>query len=206
MITLTTKNYISEGLARKCYTHPNNPNLCIKIGKPEIEESHLYKEINYFRKIKNKDTTKFNYLFYSKYHGEITTNLGKGFVYDLIKDETTDEISLTLRHYLEMKNSPITDQNLKKALDLLKGQMIQHKIFVGDLRARNICCKILNNNSIEFIVVDGLGHRDFFPLADWFHYFARKKVERRFLKAQLNSLAKQRKLIKQLRAAGETII
>jgi len=206
MITLTTENYISEGLARKCYTHPNNPDLCIKIGKPEVEESHLYKEINYFKKIDNKKVSNFDYLFYSKYYGEITTNLGKGFVYHLIKDETTNQISLTLRHYLEMKNSPFTDQTLKEALLRLKAQMIQHKIFVGDLRARNICCKILKNNSLELIVVDGMGHRDFFPLADWFYYFAKRKVERRFTKAKLNSLSEQRQLIKDLRKAGETII
>lgn len=104
MITLTSKNYISEGLARKCYTHRNNPNLCIKIVK--VEESHLYKEINYF----DKSSSKFQYHFLSEYHGEITTNFGKGFVYSLIKDENTDTISLTLRHYLEMETSTISDE------------------------------------------------------------------------------------------------
>ena len=80
------------------------------------------------------------------------------------------------------------------------------KIFVGDLRARNICCKILKNKDLQLIVIDGIGHRDFFPLADWFHYFAKKKVERRFLKGNLHSLEAQRGLIKRMRAAGETIV
>lgn len=206
MIELSDKYYIAEGLARVCYQHPEDSNLCIKIGKPEVEVEHLYKEINYFKKLKNKDKSAFDYMFYADYHGEIDTNLGTGFVYDLVKDETTNQISLTLRHYLEMENSPINDVIFEKELHRLKEEMIRHRIFVGDFRARNICCKLLKNNSIELIVIDGLGHRDFFPFADYSTYFARKKVERRFIKSNMHSLEAQRQLIKRLRAAGETIV
>jgi len=202
MIKLNDNFYIAEGEARKCYYHPENPNLCIKIGKPEIAKDHLYKEINYYLKIQNRNIDKFEYLFYSQYYGEVTTNLGTGFVYDLIKDETTDCISLTLREYLEMNDSPILDSTIVIELERLKQQMIHHKIFVGDLRARNICVKILKDNSFRLIVIDGLGHRDFFPFADLFHHFAKKKVERRFVKANLHSLVEQRKLLKRLRASG----
>ena len=147
MIEIRDTHYISEGLARKVYLHPENNDLCIKIGKPGVDIHHLYKEIKYYHKIKNKDSSKFGYMFYVKYHGEIETNIGTGFVYDLIKDETTKNISLTLRHYLEMSNSPFSDEKFVKGLDRLKFEMIKNKIFVGDLRARNICVKLLNNNS-----------------------------------------------------------
>lgn len=206
MITIKNEHYISEGLARKCYFHPDNNNLCIKIGKPNVDVAHLYKEINYFKKIKNKDTSKFDYQFYAEYHGEVQTNLGTGFVYSLVKDETTHDISLTLRHYIEMQNAPFSDDVLFKALERLKRQMIKHKVFVGDLRARNICCKIMFDNSLEFVIVDGLGHRDFFPFADWFDFFAKKKIERRFLKSKMNSLSEQRELIKRVRQSGATIV
>ncbi len=206
MIIINEQDYIAEGLARKVFYHPHNRDLCVKIGKPETEVYHLYKEIKYYEKIKNKDVSKYDFAFYAKYHGEVETNLGIGFVYDLVKDETTQKISLTLRHYLEMKDSPISDKTIVKELEKLKMQMIKHKIFVSDLRARNICCKILKNNSVELIVIDGIGHRDFFPFADWFHYFAEKKVERRFRKANLHSLSAQRNLIKRLRDSGEIIV
>lgn len=206
MIHLNQDHYIAEGLARTCYQHPKDNNLCIKIGKPGVEVSHLYKEIKYFNKIRKKDISKYEYPFYAMYHGEIETNLGVGFVYDLIKDETTQNISLTLRHYLEMESSPFSDAYFVKELERLKQQMIIHKVHVGDLRARNICVKVLKNNSIQLIVIDGLGHRDFFPLGDWFHFFAKKKVERRFIKNKLHSLKAQRELIKNMRDAGETIV
>lgn len=206
MINLKEAHYISEGLARKVYYHPENQNLCIKIGKPEIEENHLYKEIKYYKRISHKNASKFEYQFYSNYYGEVDTNLGIGFVYDLIKDETSHNISLTLRHYLEMKNAPISDETLLSELSRLKNQMIKNKIFVADLKSRNICCKLYENGTVRMIIVDGLGHRDFFPFGDYSSYFAQKKVERRFKKAHLNSLEEQRAYIKRLRDRGDLIV
>ena len=51
-------------------------------------------------------------------------------------------------------------------------------------------------NDIELIIIDGIGHRDFFPLADWFYYFSRKKVERIFKRWKFNSLSEQREFLK----------
>ncbi|WP_460218480.1 YrbL family protein [Psychroserpens sp. MEBiC05023] len=206
MIEIKDKHYISEGLARVVYFHPDNHDLCIKIGKPDIEVEHLYKEIKYYHKIRTRDASTFEYPFYAKYHGEVMTNKGVGFVYDLVKDETSQDISLTLRHYLEMDNSPISDKLIMAELNRLKQQMITHKIFVADLRARNICCQLFEDGSLRLIVIDGIGHRDFFPLADYFSYYAKQKVERRFEKAHLNNLEEQRAYIKRLRDRGDAIV
>ncbi len=203
LITLDKSLYIGEGLERICYEHPSNPNLCIKVVQPTAKIKHVYNEIKYYQKIRNKNKAKFEYPFYASYHGEVETNFGIGFIYDLIKDETTQQTSLTLRHYIE-NSTTISDQEIISGLKKLKSEMIKHKVFAGDLRARNICCKILKNKKIEFIIVDGIGHRDFFPIADWLSYFAKKKVERRFFKAKLHSLNEQRSLIKSLRDIGET--
>ena len=206
MIILSDEYYMAEGLVRKCYYHPHDPNLCIKIGKKGVDKYVLYKEIEYFHRIKNKDISKFDYPFYAKYFGEVETNMGVGFVYELIKDKESQKTSLTLRDYLEMENSPFSDAILSESLNRMKEQMIKHKIFVSDLRARNLCCKILEDNSVELIIIDGLGHRDFFPFADYFSYFARKKVERRFVKSAFATLDEQRKLLKSLRDAGVAIV
>ncbi|MEY8847719.1 YrbL family protein [Psychroserpens sp. XS_ASV72] len=198
MIQLSKNDYMAEGLARICYYHPEHKGLCIKIGKPDIEEEHLYKEINYYKKISKKDPLKFDYPFYAFYHGTKATSLGEGFIYDLVRDETTQEVSKTLLHYIRMKDCPFDDAILNFGLDRLKSQMIKHKVFASDLRPRNICVKILSNNTIELVIVDGIGHRDFFPFADWFGYFAKKKVERRFNKIHLQTVDQHRKLLKRL--------
>lgn len=194
MIQLSKDQYLAEGLARTCFFHPNDTSLCIKVGKPEVDRSHLYKEINYYKKIGKKDVTKFDYHFYAEYHGTIETNLGEGFVYDLVRDETTGNVSKTLRHYMTIDNSPISDTVLNEALQRLKSQMITHKVFASDLKPRNICCKILNDHSIEMVIVDGIGHRDFLPFGDWFGVFAKRKVERRFKKNAMRSINEHRQM------------
>ncbi|MFK7781397.1 YrbL family protein [Psychroserpens sp.] len=197
MIQLSEKDYLTEGLARKCYFHPENENRCIKIGIAGVDESHLTKEIDYYKKISKKNTEAFNYPFFSFYHGTEDTNFGKGYVYDLVRDETTNEVSKTLRHYIFAKDSILNDFVLDESLQRLKSQMIEHKVFASDLRPRNICCKILSDGSVQMIIVDGLGHRDFLPLADMFHYFAKQKIERRFQKIALQSIADHRQMLRQ---------
>lgn len=206
MIQLSKENYIAEGLERKCYYHPTEVNLCVKIGKAGVDPKRLDLEIDYFNKINKRDSKKYSYPFYSDFYGKETTNYGIGYIYDIVRDEKSNNLSLTLRDYLEMPDSPIKDEVIVTALECLKTQMIKHKVFVGDLRARNLCCKILKDNSIQLIVIDGIGHRDFFPFADYFRYFAKRKVERRFIKANLHSLVAQRNLLKSLRASGEVYV
>jgi len=195
MIEIRNRDYIGEGEIRTCYLHPENLDLCIKIPKKHIEREYTVKEIVYMLKLGKRDKSKFKYPFYSNYHGEVKTNLGKGQVFDLVRDETTGEISKTLEYYL-LNESNLKDAVLEDALLLLKQQMIDNKVFTRDLRARNLCCKLLKNNSVRLVVVDGIGHRDFIPLADWFHYFSKKKVQRSFKRWRFMSVEDQRIFLK----------
>ena len=53
-IKITNNDFIEEGVYQKCYRHPGNNNLCIKIRKQEIEKTRLANEINYSEKISKK--------------------------------------------------------------------------------------------------------------------------------------------------------
>lgn len=193
MINIYTDNYIVEGEIRVCYENPLDASKCIKILKPNIDEAYAYKEINYFLKL-NRRKNKYKYPFYSTFHGEVETNKGKGQVFDLIRDETTGQISKTLEFYLH-NNTPYNDDALNHELLMLKDQMINFKVFTIDLRARNLCCRIKKNNSIELVIVDGIGHRDFFPLADWMLYFSKKKVMRAFKRWHFLNIKQQREFL-----------
>lgn len=121
--------------------------------------------------------------------------MGLGQVFDLVRDEATCEISKTLEFYLT-HDSEIGVNQLESALKILKQQMIIHRIFTRDLRARNICCKLSKDDAVTLIIIDGIGHRDFFPFADYFTYFSRKKIERTFTKWHFNSIKEQRLFLK----------
>ncbi len=194
MVQLEDKHYIGEGEIRFCYEHPENEKLCIKIPRPETTKEYTNKELLYFKKLSKRNKLKYQYPFYSDFHKEENTNFGLGQIFDLVRDETTGEISKTLEYYL-MESDIIEDRLLESALASLRQQMMKHKVFTRDLRSRNICCKINTDDSIELIIIDGIGHRDFFPFADWFHYFSKKKIDRTFTKWHFNSLEEQRQFL-----------
>lgn len=198
MIKIENDHFIAEGSFQKCYKHPSNHDLCIKISKQNIETTRLANEIKYCKKVSKKRINKNNHQFFSKYHGTVETNLGTGYVFDLIKDETTQDISKTLEYYLLYPDPAISDKILNTEFERLIQLMIKYKIIANDIRAKNICCKILKDKTIELIHIDGLGHRDFIPLVDWFSYFAKKKIERRLLLFNLYDLDVQRNYLKTL--------
>lgn len=194
MINISAKHYIGEGDIRTCYEHPENKFLCIKIPKPHVKEEYTNKELRYFKKIKKH--TKNDSSFYSDYRGEVSTNLGIGQTFDLIRDESTGKISKTLEFYLLQNQQTIPISKLEKALSVLKDQMLKYKVFTRDLRARNICCKKLNENKIELVIIDGLGHSDFFPFADYVTYFSKRKLIRSYHRWHFNTIQDQINFLK----------
>ncbi len=189
MIQIEDKHYIGKGTFQKCYVHPNNNDICLKI---KIDKHHqdprVNREINYYKKIQKKADLS----FIAKYHGETETNLGIASSYDLVRDETTHNVSLTLYDYLKMDCSPFSNDVFSTELKKLKAQLIKHKVIVRDLMGKNICCKVLNNKSVRLIIVDGVGHRDFVPLVEWFSFFTKRKINKIFLKKKLYAMDKHK--------------
>jgi hypothetical protein len=184
MIILDESLFIAEGLVKKSYLHPSNTKLCIKLCKPiHKAKVHLEKELQYLNKIQKKNLKNLSYPFFSNFLGTTETNLGKGYLYDLVYDETTNEKSRTLEFYLNNNNSSTFNIKLEQSIEVLRNEMIVNKVFAHDLVARNICCKVLKNGDLQLVIVDGMGHRDFFPVADYLSYFAKKKIDRRFIKS-----------------------
>jgi hypothetical protein len=157
MIFIDQKKFISQGKTRVCYEHPNNTNLCIKIMKLEHENAEfLKKEIRYYKKIQKKNKN-YALTFFANYYGTIETNLGTGYLYDLIRDHN-GKISLPLKSYLKQKNiSDFPNNHAKNALENIKKKMIHYKVFGYDVYHENLLCKIKNQTEIELVLVDGLG-------------------------------------------------
>lgn len=196
MLILNKDHYIGEGEIRLCYYHPDDMNLCVKIPRETTTRNYTLKEIKYFKKLSKRKKKNYSYKFFSNFQGEVLTNHGLGQIFDLILDYDSNEVSKTLEYYL-LHSNIVSDNKIETALIKLKQMMIKHRVFTRDLRSRNICCRLINSkNDIELIIIDGIGHRDFFPLADWFYYFSRKKVERIFKRWKFNSLSEQREFLK----------
>ena len=95
IIHLNKSLIIAKGMRRTIYSHPDNPNQCLKIKHHKrIDENKI--DIKYYQHLQNRGAS-FKHI--ARFQGEQNTNKGNATVFDLIKDYD-GKISKTLQYYL----------------------------------------------------------------------------------------------------------
>lgn len=180
-VILSDQDFLSAGGRRECYIHPNNANQCIKIPKNKAGIKDCLREVTYFSQVKKRLNQ--TPLIYSKFHYSVNTNKGLGYVYDLIKDRSTGEVSRPLEEiYLCALFQK--DKNLKKRLDIaiqgLLNTLRDNKLLATDLNAKNILVQYTNDSGLAFnlVIIDGLGRSNRIPAIDRLGLTSMRKVEK----------------------------
>ena len=129
IINLDNKDYFTEGSEKFVYFHPFDCNKCIKIPKEKKTMERIkdeYRTLNRYP----------NFKYYTKMYGFVDTNLGKGMVYELIKNiNEHHKVSLTLRQFIIKYG--VTDNLIRKTIELAN-ILINEEIFVNDVATHNI--------------------------------------------------------------------
>ena len=189
MLYLREDDFIGRGYTRVCYRHPRDDNKCIKVcthkqkGKLTINE----KESLYYRKI-NRRMPEFQYDVIPRFHGWAETNIGLGAVYDLVIDEDTGSVSKTLYDYLPVLAKDHHLERWEYALQQFKSSLYKNNILVRDPGPQNICVKKRIDGTLQFVAIDGIGHRDFIPLVDVWPWLAKRKLDRQFQRSKMISI------------------
>jgi hypothetical protein len=172
-VYLSPQLFIAEGTERKCYRHPTEPDLCIKVLHPEVRPRQLWRELRYYRRLQRRGV---DFTHLTRYRGLIDTSLGKGAIFDLVLDDD-ERISHSLAHYLALEdrdvNSWIVDE-----VERLKQDLYDQWIACHDLNPTNILVKRLSYDQYRLVVINGVGHNHVFPLASYSSAYARKKLVR----------------------------
>lgn len=175
MVQLSSELIIGEGNSRMCYLHPDSPDKIIKIEK--VQNVDNYKPNNKIEDIymqflisSGKDLS-----LLPKYYGIVDTNLGKGIIFEKIKNSDNSEIfsfkEAIIKQYFSQS---ISHDLLVKLIQYLRKNLI---LFV-DISFDNILCR-KNNDTYELIIIDGLGSRKLklnFWLNMKFKFLAKRKV------------------------------
>jgi len=180
MLDLESASVVGKGLHRVCYAHPQDERLCVKVllqlqSKTPLIEAE--REAKYYRFLDKKNVP---WTMLPKFHGEVLTSRGQGYIFDLIRDYD-GEISKTLKHYLA---SPIETNNyyegLSAAFDLLRGYLLAWKIVTMTIKAKNILYQKLNQREGRLVIIDNIGHSDFIPVCDYIDFMAERKIRRKW--------------------------
>ena len=111
---------------KKCFLHPHNKNLCIKIAYNEGGQKDLIREINYIDVLKRRHK---DYSILPKYFGKVNTNLGTGYVFEIIRDYNNGRTQ-TLEDFITDLN--LFSQNYSLIVRLLKE--LKEKLYKNENR------------------------------------------------------------------------
>lgn len=86
MLDLESASVVGKGLHRVCYAHPQDERLCVKVllqlqSKTPLIEAE--REAKYYRFLDKKNVP---WTMLPKFHGEVLTSRGQGYIFDLIRD------------------------------------------------------------------------------------------------------------------------
>ena len=177
IIQLDDSLLYGQGSHKKCFLHPYNKNLCIKIAYNEGGQKDLIREINYIDVLKRRHK---DYSILPKYFGKVNTNLGTGYVFEIIRDYNNGRTQ-TLEDFITDLN--LFSQNyslIVRLLKELKEKLYKNEIITMVLFPENILFQKTDENTYRVRIVNDMGSAVLIPLEYHFKYFAHTKILRRW--------------------------
>ncbi|MGI9318887.1 MAG: YrbL family protein [bacterium] len=165
---------IGLGVERACYIHPDDPGKAVKVS---VKRRNLQskREIKYYTKLAKRHDLKFDHL--PKYYGTIETNLGDGFIVELVRDYD-GQISKSLNWYLA-HGFPV--ENLPPYLESLKRFLLKNLIiFNYDMKSSNLLLQKYSSENARLVIIDGLGDTVYIEWLNNFTSHVESKINRRW--------------------------
>lgn len=197
MLTLTGLEPFAIGGTRRCYVHPENERLCVKVLRPDRTAAARLAGASGWRRLKGlrgfddqrKEIKAYRQLLRQcagagtdwrhvpRYHGTVPTDQGVGVVTELHRN-ADGAFPLNLEQLLP---SGMTDA-LGAAIDEFKAWLRRTLFLSRDLLPHNIIAVAVEPQRYRLVIVDGIGNSELLPLSNWFETCARRKVERKIRK------------------------
>lgn len=172
-VSLSDDLFVAAGTDRSCYRHPLEPRHCIKLLLPERCPGRFWREIRYYKSLQRRGA---DLSRVAGYRGLVDTNLGQGAVFDLVRDDD-NQVSKSLGYHLARRDPSFNDWAID-AIDDLVNHLYDQWIVFHDLNPTNVLVQRLGFDQYRLIVVDGVGHNHFLPLASYSRGFAQRKILR----------------------------
>lgn len=164
---------IGEGQERICYVHPQDPSKLVKVLKGE-SENQTRREMKLYQRLQRKDT---DYSQLPRFYGRVVTNLGRGFITDLIRDYDGN-ISNSLYWFFE-RGIPVSE--FYPYLEDLKQYLLDNQIVISDdLRRTNVLFQKTSPLTAHLVVIDGLGNHSAINWLDGLRIVTDSKINRRW--------------------------
>ncbi len=177
MLALKEKQPLARGRQRYVYEHPEDPDLIIKVIRPDsITEtwSRWYKArrvygqyLSYMREIGEYVATHAREgsspPFVQRIEGLVETDMGLGLVLHAVRGED-GRLAPSLKTLLREGNF---DRQAAQALDEFTSDLLASGVIVSDLHSGNVVYGRGESGAGRFVMIDGLGQANLIPLKRW---------------------------------------
>ena len=198
MLTLAGREPFAIGGTRRCFVHPDDERLCVKVLRPDRTPAARLAAARGWRRLKGlrgfddqrKEIKAYRQLLrplpgrsgvdwthVPRYHGTVPTDQGVGIVTALHRD-WHGGLPLNLEQLLP---GGMTDA-LGAAIDEFTAWLRRTLFLSRDLLPHNIIAVAVDPQRYRLVIVDGIGNSELLPLSNWFEACARRKVERKIRK------------------------
>lgn len=195
MLKLAERQPFAIGGTRRCYVHPADEGLCVKVlredrtavarlraatgwrklkGERGFDDQR--KELKAYRALERRGASDWTHV--PRCHGAVETDMGVGIVTDLHRDWQGD-FPPNLEELLPKSGMSAA---LADAVDEFKAWLRRDLFLSRDLLPHNIIAVADSPTRYRLVIVDGIGNSELVPFSNWFKASARRKVERKIRK------------------------
>ncbi len=146
---------IGSGNDRECWRHPGNPQLCIKVAKPEQERPQNEIDAHYAKHLLKRNISGAHI---PAVHGWVATNKGPGLVFDLVMDDSGQPSQTLLK---SVHSGALGYAQARALIDEAFDWLIKHKVILADYGIDNLLVRRSKDGGHHLVFIDGLGARNF---------------------------------------------
>lgn len=210
-LKLSNRAPFARGGNRLCFVHPERPDRCIKVRRPDFTLRDLRRKKGFPKNLRPLSSFDDNleehhvmamldrrvgpdlYQHLSYCYGFEETDLGRGLTSDLIRD-ASGRISFSLKQYLWEFGAT---GSFEKALSELCAFWTQHAIPSRDLLLHNIVAQRDENDEVRrLVVIDGLGSPGFWP----YQWLPASKRRGRAMRKTIDLAARVRRYLDEIKS------
>lgn len=191
----------ATGGNRRCYVHPENPHLCLKVSRKEVileRYSKLpwpkkilgkgrlddnFQEMKGYKQLEKIPNSKFVFDHIPRLFERVETSEGWANVSELIKGRD-GEIAHNLSQWLALFGM---DQRIKLAIEEFQKWLLDNQILTRNLLPHNLAVQE-SSEGLRLYIIDGLGAADFlsllYPIKGWRMSYIQRKVRNMNLRIQ----------------------
>ena len=153
MTQIDRKLFIGDGTERDCFLHPERPDLCLKISRPDSGTKQHDRDIRLYAKLAKKGEGVWRHI--ARFVGTAETNAGEALLFETVRDGD-GAVSKSLLHYL--RNDPdAIDDAMFEALRRLERFLFRYRIILKDPSPSNLLYRRDERGGGEFVIIDGIG-------------------------------------------------